>query len=134
MLSCSKIISENNIVYSGYQYFLVVEKEAENLLICPFVRDGQPFHRHDLELTWVEFSGTGLPCADMRIRAIPCRRHTSCVQFVGTADVRLTARVKKALRVEMKARSQEDRSSPLLSMRNIHDRGRHRPTIRAVYF
>ena len=134
MSSCSEIISENNIVYSGYQYFIVVGKEEENLLMCPFVRDGQPSHRHDLELAWFEFSGTGLPHVDMRVRAIPCRRRANRVQFVGTADVRLTARVKKALRVEMMARLQEDRSSALLSMRSVNDRGRHRPAIRAIYF
>lgn len=134
MLSRSKVISENHIVYSGYQYFIVVGKEERNLLVCPFVRAGEPFHRHDLELTWFEFSGTGLPHADMRVRAIPCRRHMNTVQFVGAAEATVTARVKKALRVEMTARSREDRNFRLLSMRSGNDKSRSRQAIRAAYF
>ena len=134
MLSLSDTITENSIVFSGSQYFIVIARERENLVLCPFVTDSEPHHRRDLALAWFDLAGTGLPRADLRVRAIPWRRRVRSVQFVGIAETTMTARVKKALRAEMVARSCEGVTSRLLHSPREARRGKSGGSIRAVVF
>ncbi|MCQ9154086.1 hypothetical protein [Acidomonas methanolica] len=111
-------ISEGDVIFSGWQYMVVVGREGEFVLASPFVTTSEPRHRRDVGVSWTELSEAGLPHPDMRLRGVLCRRRGRAVTRVGVVGEAVLARLRLALDAEMAARAREVPHAPVWSVRD----------------